>query len=142
MALTSKCRKIVQEIHDTEATYIGHLQLIIQLFLNPTREACLLPDHARAAIFSNVEAILAVNSELLACMQLQSPGDAFLRLAPFLRLYSLYANNFQRANQMLIVSNKLVSYVAVDASYSNACRLLTSFRQIASHFSAGRRGCE
>eukprot|EP00118_Oscarella_pearsei_P013496 m.108730 g.108730 ORF g.108730 m.108730 type:complete len:466 (+) comp37321_c0_seq30:357-1754(+) len=102
MALTSKCRKIVQEIHDTEATYIGHLQLIIQLFLNPTREACLLPDHARAAIFSNVEAILAVNSELLACMQLQSPGDAFLRLAPFLRLYSLYANNFQRANQMLI----------------------------------------
>eukprot|EP00118_Oscarella_pearsei_P013495 m.108669 g.108669 ORF g.108669 m.108669 type:complete len:541 (+) comp37321_c0_seq15:357-1979(+) len=126
MALTSKCRKIVQEIHDTEATYIGHLQLIIQLFLNPTREACLLPDHARAAIFSNVEAILAVNSELLACMQLQSPGDAFLRLAPFLRLYSLYANNFQRANQMLITAYQFQANCLALLSWSTWLRMTAS----------------
>ncbi|XP_065835989.1 rho guanine nucleotide exchange factor 39-like [Oscarella lobularis] len=98
---TSKRDRIVQEILDTEVSYIGNLELIIELFLNPIRETCLLPDDARATIFSNVEAILAVNRELLACMLEQSPGEAFARLAPFLRLYSLYANNFERANQTL-----------------------------------------
>lgn len=55
------------------------------------------------SLFSNIEAILSVNKELFSCMRQQSLGEAFAYLAPFLKLYSTYANNFQTATHILQV---------------------------------------
>ena len=52
-----------------------------------------------------MEAIQAVNRELLSHMETQGLGDAFLALAPFIKLYSTYANNFAKAQSELQVSN-------------------------------------
>ena len=75
----------------------------LKVFLAPLQVACLIPKNAKSVIFSNVEAIQAVNRELLSHMETQSLGDAFLALAPYLKLYSTYANNFEQACAMLQV---------------------------------------
>jgi hypothetical protein len=102
MSVENRREKILQEILASEKTYVSNLHLVVQLFISPLRVTCFLPDSALTAIFSNIEAILAVNTELVTAMRDMSVGDAFLRLAPFLRLYSLYANNFQKANQLVL----------------------------------------
>ncbi|XP_028411473.1 FYVE, RhoGEF and PH domain-containing protein 4-like [Dendronephthya gigantea] len=92
-----KRRRIVDEIFSTEQSYQEHLNLITTLFLSPMREMSILPDQIHNEIFSNIEAIQNVNRELLVHMETMGIGDAFLALAPFLRLYSTYANNFEKA---------------------------------------------
>ena len=74
-----------------------------QQFLAPLQVACILPQNALNTIFSNVEAIQAVNRELLSHMETLGLGDAFLALAPFIKLYSTYANNFAKAQAALQV---------------------------------------
>lgn len=96
--IQTRRQKIVKEIFDTEHNYISQLNTIVTLFLKPIRLGCLLPPEAINAIFSNVEGILAVNEELFSCMRQRSLGEAFSYLAPFLKLYSTYANNFLLAN--------------------------------------------
>ncbi len=76
---------------------------ILQLFLKPIRVGCLLPQATITAIFSNVEAILSVNQELFASMRKRSLGEAFSHLGPFLKLYSIFAENYQQANERLQV---------------------------------------
>lgn len=78
------------------------------MFLKPIRVGCLLPCDAINTIFSNVEGILSVNGELFTCMRQRSLGEAFSYLAPFLKLYSTYANNFQSANETLQVGTSLI----------------------------------
>ena len=46
---------------------------------------------------------MSVNKELLHCMKQQSLGEAFNNLAPFLKLYSTYAGNFEQATSTLKV---------------------------------------
>ena len=65
--------------------------------------ACILPKSALSTIFSNVEAIQAVNRELLSHMETLGLGDAFLAMAPYIKLYSTYANNFANAQAALQV---------------------------------------
>ena len=50
-----------------------------------------------------MEAIQAVNRELLSHMETLGLGDAFLAMAPFIKLYSTYANNFAKAQAALQV---------------------------------------
>lgn len=92
-----KRRKVINEIFATERTYQDHLHAITSQFLAPLQVACILPQNALNTIFSNVEAIQAVNRELLSHMETLGLGDAFLAMAPFIKLYSTYANNFAKA---------------------------------------------
>ena len=69
---------------------------------------CRSCEHQADTIFSNVEGILSVNVELFTCMRQKSLGEAFSYLAPFLKLYSTYANNFQNANETLQVGTSLI----------------------------------
>jgi len=78
-----------------------------QQFLAPLQVACILPQSALNTIFSNVEAIQAVNRELLSHMETLGLGDAFLAMAPFIKLYSTYANNFAKAQADLQVKNNI-----------------------------------
>lgn len=99
--VTRKRKKVVSEIFATEKTYQEHLHAVTSLFLAPLQVACILPPCALNTIFSNIEAIQAVNRELLSHMETLGVGDAFLAMAPFIKLYSTYANNFAKAQHEL-----------------------------------------
>lgn len=96
-----KRKKVISEIFATEKTYQDHLHALTSLFLAPLQVACILPQSALNTIFSNIEAIQAVNRELLSHMETLGLGDAFLAMAPFIKLYSTYANNFAKAQAEL-----------------------------------------
>lgn len=79
---------------------------VLQLFLGPLRVNPLLERATLDLIFSNIEDIRHINLELLASLRANraNPGKSFCDLAPFLKLYSLYAENFQRAIEVVVVS--------------------------------------
>ena len=110
----------------------GILHFSYQLFLAPLQVACILPQNTINTIFSNVEAIQAVNRELLSHMETKGLGDAFLALAPFIKLYSTYANNFAKAQSELQVSNHRIKLLcSIDINKSSK---KLEFEQL-SHFS-------
>jgi len=76
---------------------------IFQFFETPTRESGLIPAHIIVTIFSNIRQIISVNTELWQHLNMTSTGAAFLKMGPFLKLYSTYANNHERALATLLV---------------------------------------
>lgn len=109
----------------------GILHFYYQLFLAPLQVACILPQNTINTIFSNVEAIQAVNRELLSHMETKGLGDAFLALAPFIKLYSTYANNFAKAQSELQVSNhKIKLLCSIDINNSPQKNLHSSSSRI------------
>ena len=77
--------------------------IFFQLFELPTRESSLIPDHVVVTIFSNIRQIISINTELWEHLNMLSTGAAFLQMGPFLKLYSTYANNHERALGTLLV---------------------------------------
>lgn len=63
----------------------------------------ILSDHVVLTIFGNIEQLMALNTELLIHLKSLGAGEAFCRLGPFLKLYSTYANNHERALAALMV---------------------------------------
>ncbi|KAL6060967.1 RhoGEF domain containing protein [Balamuthia mandrillaris] len=69
-----KRSKIIQEIFDTETSYVNSLHCLIKIFLEPLREQVCNASHKKLAIelsqvrtiFSDVETLHAFNSDLLA----------------------------------------------------------------------------
>ena len=55
-------------------------------------------------IFSNIQQIIRINQELMEHLKNLSIGEAFLKLGPFLKLYSTYAKGHERALALLMVS--------------------------------------
>lgn len=100
-AISRKRKKILNEIFETEKTYQHHLMLLISLFVEPIKVSVVLPAKIIDGIFSNIEALQKVSSHLLELMENDGVVHALLQLAPYMKLYSLYANNFNNANKML-----------------------------------------
>ena len=63
----------------------------------------LLSKSAIEAIFGNIEGIWSVNQQLLELMETEDVASALYKLAPFMKLYSLYANNFENSNKTIEV---------------------------------------
>ncbi|ESO07690.1 hypothetical protein HELRODRAFT_191013 [Helobdella robusta] len=94
--------KVIEELLATEATYFRHLELIVSLFMQPLMDSHIIPEPAIVEIFGNIRLIMSVNMELSSHMRSESIGQAFLHLAPFLKLYSTYAQNHERALAVLL----------------------------------------
>jgi len=94
-------KKILNEIYKTEKSYLHHLVLLKTLFLEPLKISSVLPVRHIDGIFSNIEAIYQVSAHLLELMESEGVIHALLNLAPYLKLYSLYANNFNTSNKLL-----------------------------------------
>ncbi|KAJ3289122.1 hypothetical protein HK104_007720 [Borealophlyctis nickersoniae] len=97
-------RKIVAEIVFTEQTYVKQLQALVDIYVSKLEQGDLLSQHDCAAIFGNVKSILKVHEQLLpdieeaAKQPYQRIGQVFMDIAPFLKMYSQYYNNFETAN--------------------------------------------
>ena len=75
----------------------------MQRFEGPLRDEAILPADIIVAIFSNLQQIIHINQELVHHLTNLSVGEAFLKLGPFLKLYSTYAKNHERALAVLMV---------------------------------------
>jgi len=117
---TSRNRlKAVQEIYNTELSYVSSLQILENFYHIPmTVEAMVLTsDHKNfsfssssiTTIFSNLTSILSLSKEVLNELehrinnwtQSQRVGDIFVKMSPIMKLYSEYINNFEKASKSL-----------------------------------------
>ena len=73
------------------------------MFLKPIEARSLLPAEVNQAIFGNIEHILSLNKELYTCIRQKGPVDAFINMGPFLKVYAVYADNYNGALEMLNV---------------------------------------
>ncbi|XP_003427547.1 FYVE, RhoGEF and PH domain-containing protein 3 [Nasonia vitripennis] len=93
----------IQEILSSEVKYLRQLEIIMQFFMKPIQEKQLLNHNAYTTLFENIETLYNVNGELLKELK-QNPenvAQAFCKLGPFFKLYSVYAYNYKRALVLL-----------------------------------------
>ncbi|XP_063244519.1 rho guanine nucleotide exchange factor 39-like [Bacillus rossius redtenbacheri] len=95
--------RVVQELLTSEASYLHHLELIMQFFMIPLTEKPYISHAVYTALFGNMETLYKVNGELLNELK-KNPDNvasAFLKLAPFFKLYSVYAFDYRQAITVL-----------------------------------------
>lgn len=90
----------------TERSYINQLQILMKYFVNPLKELDILTNDEFNILFGQIEMIYNLNTELLKNLEsdLSKVGKAFLRLAPFFKLYSVYAFDYNRSQIVLQVT--------------------------------------
>lgn len=100
-----KREKALLEIINSEIKYIHQLEIIINFFMKPTKERKLLKPDDYGILFSNVSTIYSVNKELLDELDkgVENIANAFSKIAPFLKLYSVYAYEFKNSLKILQV---------------------------------------
>ena len=95
--------KAIQEIINSEKSYLHQLEIVEEYFMKPLQENEILDTQVYASIFGDLLGIRQVNKELLTAMELSTDkiGKVFLDLAPYLKFYSTYANDFKQATQLV-----------------------------------------
>ena len=81
----------MQELLQTEATYVVILDVVVNLFLEPIQERGLMDDVQLKTVFSNIQMIRQLNTTLLSDLQQrvstwsvhQKIGDIFLQIVCF-----------------------------------------------------------
>lgn len=94
----------IEEILTSERSYLDQLELLIGHFVRPLQQQPHLIGHEQfMAIFGQVEMIYNLNLELYTELQadLANVSKAFKRMAPFFKLYSVYAFDYNRAQLIL-----------------------------------------
>ncbi|KAJ2019792.1 hypothetical protein GGI14_001342 [Coemansia sp. S680] len=145
--ILNKRANIAAEILDTERTYVEGLGLIEKLFISPLLASAqqhgpILSRKEVRQLFANFPDIITLSRELLAQLEARigpgaTPrwdpatgriGDIFLRIAPFLKMYSLYLRNFRSALADIsrwLIANQAFSRFIQQANASPECKGLT-----------------
>ncbi|XP_055993314.1 FYVE, RhoGEF and PH domain-containing protein 2 [Sorex fumeus] len=107
-------KRVVRELLETEQAYVARLHLLDQVFfqelLREARSSKAFPEDVVRLIFSNISSIYQFHAHFFL-PELQrrlddwtnTPriGDVLQKLAPFLKMYSEYIKNFERAAELL-----------------------------------------
>ncbi|KND03496.1 uncharacterized protein SPPG_08893 [Spizellomyces punctatus DAOM BR117] len=100
--------RVIGEMVATEKTYVRELQNLVELYMNRMQKEQWLSQRDMDALFGNVKSILMIHRDHLlpdlikkSNQQSQPIGSVFLAIAPFLKMYSQYYNNFDTANTYL-----------------------------------------
>ena len=104
-------KKAIEEIINSEKNYLKQLEIVEEFFMKPLQENEILAPQTYASIFGDILGIRQVNKELLLAMETSTDkiGKVFLDLAPYLKFYSTYANDFKTATNLVedqLVKNK------------------------------------
>lgn len=96
-------KRAIEEIINSEKSYLCQLEIVEEYFMKPLQESEILPSQVYANIFGDILGIRQVNKELLVAMEVSTDkiGKVFLDLAPYLKFYSTYANDFRQATQLV-----------------------------------------
>ncbi|CAG9767504.1 unnamed protein product [Ceutorhynchus assimilis] len=98
-----KREKALLEIVNSEIKYVKQLEIIIEFFLKPVQEKELLKPDDYEVLFGNIITIYNINKELLEELDkgFDNVANAFSKIAPFLKLYSVYAYEFRNSLRIL-----------------------------------------
>lgn len=98
-------RKATEEILTSERSYIAQLDKLVNFFVNPLKQLNLIDIASHTCLFGQLELIHNINNELLNRLEadLDDVANAFLRLAPFFKIYSVYA--FDYRNSLMLLQN-------------------------------------
>ncbi|XP_059484335.1 FYVE, RhoGEF and PH domain-containing protein 2-like [Neocloeon triangulifer] len=104
-ALHSSLRsRATQEILSSELSYVKQLENVMKFFMEPIKQRELMSSENFATIFGQIETVYRVAGALVAELQAcknDNLAPAFVRLAPFLKMYSVYACGYQKASETL-----------------------------------------
>ncbi|KAL3275149.1 hypothetical protein HHI36_019918 [Cryptolaemus montrouzieri] len=98
-----KKENAVFEVIVTEKNYVQQLCIIKNYFMRPAKEKKLLNNVDFEILFGNIPTIYMVNEALLKELYKGSlnVANAFLKIAPYFKLYSSYALEFKNALSLL-----------------------------------------
>jgi hypothetical protein len=99
-------RKAIEEILSSEKSYLTQLEKLMTFFVNPLKSLNLLEMSAQSQLFGQLELIYNINQELLMRLEndLDDVANAFLKLAPFFKIYSVFAFDYRNSMILLQVS--------------------------------------
>lgn len=88
----------IQEILTSEASYLQQLETIMKFFMEPLKSKDYVSQAEWNALFGNVETLYRVNGALLEELKVnpENVAAAFLKLAPYFKLYSVYAYDYKQ----------------------------------------------
>ncbi|KZC05566.1 Putative protein tag-52 [Dufourea novaeangliae] len=93
----------VQEILTTEVTYLHQLEILMEFFIQPMVKKKLLDHILLSTLSENIKTLYNVSGELVMELK-QDPHNiagAFHKLAPFFKLYSVYAYDYEQVLSLL-----------------------------------------
>ncbi|KAL1501709.1 hypothetical protein ABEB36_006990 [Hypothenemus hampei] len=98
-----KRENILLEIVNSEIKYVKQLETIIEFFMKPIQEKKLLKADEYEILFGNINTIYSINKQLLEELDkgFDNMANAFSKIAPFLKLYSVYASDFRKTIKIL-----------------------------------------
>ncbi|KAJ9085223.1 hypothetical protein DSO57_1016025 [Entomophthora muscae] len=98
-------RNIMAEILSTEETYVKSLQALVDIYIKGAQQRQLFSPEEERALFGNVQSILLFHHQYLLPeikreMSTSDPclGEVFAAHSAYLKMYSLYVNDFDIAN--------------------------------------------
>ncbi|XP_076390780.1 rac guanine nucleotide exchange factor JJ isoform X3 [Megachile rotundata] len=93
----------VQEILTTELTYLRQLEILMEYFIQPMFEKKLLDHSLLSTLSENIKTLYNVSGELIKELKEdpQNIAGAFHKLAPFFKLYSVYAYDYEQILYLL-----------------------------------------
>lgn len=99
--------KVIQEILTSELTYLQNLETLMKYFLQPIHEMEYIDHVLFTNLCRNIQMLYDVGGALLEELKNDSNNvaKAFNRLAPFFKLYSVYAYDYQRITMLLQVDS-------------------------------------
>jgi hypothetical protein len=107
--LAKKRKFVAKELRDTEKTYNDGLQALTDVFYVPLKTNGILSQDQVRVIFSELQVITAYNKTLLMLLEQRVAkwtyesciGDIFEKITKFLKVYTTYCNNYNRAIEMV-----------------------------------------
>ena len=125
-------KKAIEEIINSEKNYLKQLEIVEEFFRKLLQENEILAPQTYASIFGDILGIRQVNKELLIAMETSTDkiGKVFLDLAPYLKFYSTYANDFKTAANLVedqLLKNKpFKTFMERQESRPEVCKKLNA----------------
>ncbi|RKP06657.1 hypothetical protein THASP1DRAFT_31529 [Thamnocephalis sphaerospora] len=112
LRLAERRRRIVEEIVATERTYVQELTSLEKLYLRPAVQRSALSAEEVRTVFGNIESLAMFHREHLlprleeACEKVEPGseppiGQVFMDHCAYIKMYSVYVNNFEHAHAAL-----------------------------------------
>ncbi|KAJ3325483.1 Plasma membrane t-SNARE, secretory vesicle fusion [Boothiomyces sp. JEL0866] len=141
-----KRERVVQEILETEKTYVEQLQIMYDLYYIPMVESKNFPSYLIKMLFGNVESILKFHQRtILPCISklsqtpAQTLGEFFSQISRNLMLYSTFMNNYDHSELVVqtFLGKQNPSYLSSWLCITDS--LTTSFQYHMEHAKASEK---
>lgn len=98
----------IQEILTTEVTYLQQLEILAEFFIQPILQRKLLNHPLLVTLLENIKTLYNVSGELVAGIKHNPENitEVFHKLAPFFKLYSIYAYDYIQVLNLLQINQE------------------------------------